>query len=223
MTTAKKQAGSGAPRSTGISDAVLDPKEAFVALQKEVLERYRIAERPLALELHSLGLPVDSAWRLANSPTSYDLAIPVLLRHLRKKYPPLVREGIARAIGVRWARALAWSELISIYESEPNFDDVAPPGEMGAPSGPKNAMANGIADMARHSDLNKLLDLIRDFRNGPTRIAFIARIARVGSERALEALAELVDDPDIGDAVRRRLRDKLKRRSKAASPSGSSE
>src|ERR1017187_5714225 len=61
---------------------------------------YRDAEAPLVRDLASLGVHVWTVWDLVNGPNSYDVAIPLLLDHLRRPYPDAISAGIARALGI---------------------------------------------------------------------------------------------------------------------------
>lgn len=189
------------------------------AKQSVILARYKEAERPLRADLCKVGIDVDSVWRIDHSGPPYPEAIPVLLHHLGRDYPPLVREGIALALGQRWARDQAWDELIELYLREPNLSRIAPPGEIGAPSGAKIAMAAGIDAMARPSDIEQLVELIKNPNNGPSRIMLVRALSRSRNPRALETLARLSNDPELNVEIGRALKGKMRRAAKKAGKS----
>jgi len=83
--------------------ATLNADAALVARraqgERERLQREaesRAAEEPLVRDLRTAGYEVESVWDL-NSTAAYPEALPVLLEHLARPYPAVVREGIARA------------------------------------------------------------------------------------------------------------------------------
>ncbi len=51
------------------------------------------AEQPMLSDLASVGMQVDTVWKLCRVPESRELAIPVLLRHLVLGYPDDVLTG----------------------------------------------------------------------------------------------------------------------------------
>ena len=132
----------------------------------------------------------------------------------------MVREGIARALVKKWARSLAWDGLLEAYRNEPNLSNVAPPGEIGAPSGPKVAMADAISTMATPSDLDTLIELISNPSNGPSRIMLIRNLSRSRAKLAFETLVRLKDDPDLKLEIEHVLKAKLRRQAKKSGPAG---
>lgn len=66
-----------------------------------------LVEAPLIADLASVGVNVHSVYDLVNTASPYGHAIPVLLDHLRRQYPDVIREGIARALAVRQAKKMA--------------------------------------------------------------------------------------------------------------------
>lgn len=73
-------------------------------------------ERPLISDLCSVGFCVDSVWDLVNWEESYPGALPVLQRHLKHRYHPRIREGIARALTVPEARGMLGGDLVRELE-----------------------------------------------------------------------------------------------------------
>lgn len=185
-------------------------------IRKAALEELSKAQEPLLVALASAGLPLTSVYDLVNTKSKYDAAIPILLRHLSKPYPNKIREGIARSLGRRWARNLAWDQVLRAYRNEANKARSASPGEIGAPSGPKDGLAVALSCMAEPDDLAQLIELITDPRNGPSRIFFVTNLSRSRRSVARNALLNLRGDPDLRVAVNHCLRGKMKRQAKSA-------
>jgi hypothetical protein len=86
------------------------------------------AEAPLVAELRRAGLPVDSVYDLVNNAPhavlsrrfigAYQVAYPILVRHLALPYPIRIREGIIRALTVRDGGPAVEEALLAAFEAE---------------------------------------------------------------------------------------------------------
>jgi hypothetical protein len=179
--------------------------------RREIVVRYRSAAQPIIKDLASIGFMVDSEWDFVNTPERYDAALPVLMKHFHKDYPGFIREGLARSFGRPWARDMAWDQILAAYLSEPNKERAVPPGEIGAPSGLKEGMAVALSEMAHRSDLDVLIRLISDPKNGPSRIFFVKYLSRSKTREAFDALMKLSTDQDLSREIAFRLKSKLRR------------
>lgn len=188
-------------------------------LAKKKIEYYKIT-KVLREELLAVGVTVTSIYDLINSQDRYDVALPVLLLHVNKAYPDVIREGLMRSFGRPWARDLAWDAVLKAYLGEPNKSGIAPAGEVGAPSGPKDGMAVALAEMAKPSDLKTLIDLIREPKNGPSRIFFVKNLSRSRSAEAFDVLAKLSADPELEQEIAHRLKSKMRRQAKIEGRNG---
>jgi hypothetical protein len=153
---------------------------------------YRRAEAPLVDELHAAGFPVKSAWDLVNTRGSYPKALPILLAHLQRAYPPAVREGIARAMAVREAR-FAWDVLTRLYRNDQ--DDRS-----------KDGLAVAIAASANDDVVAELIELARDESQGPSRVLLLGALERSADPQARAALEDLNTDPDLTKEIQIILR-----------------
>jgi HEAT repeat protein len=178
------------------------------------VDKLRAAAKPVIRDLTMAGFAVRSVYDLVNTNKKYEAAIPILLKHLSRDYPNSIREGIARSLGRRWARDFAWGPVLDAYLQEPNKIRSAPPGEIGAPSGPKDGLAVALSHMARPEDRDQLVGLISDPKNGPSRIFFVQNLSRSKSPQAFETLVRLSDDPELKIEIAFRLRRKLQRQAK---------
>ncbi len=173
-----------------------------------IFERYRIAQRPLLDELSSVGIEVKNVWDLEKSYQTYPQALPVLFKHLAMSYPAKVRTEIVYALCVKWAKPFVWKSLVNIYKSEPNLCALADKGEIGSPSGPKIAMADGISTLALPNDLKEVIELLRCKANGPSRVILVSVLSRSRQKEAKDALVELASDPELKNEIALRLRRK---------------
>lgn len=176
----------------------------------DIIARYNKLERPLLDELAGVGIRIQSVWDLDEFDLEYPAAIPVLLTHMDKDYSALSRSGIISAVCKKWARDQVWQTIIKAYETEPNLARYVQPGEIGSPSSPKSAMANGILEMAVASDMDKLIELIENPMNGPSRILLTPYFSRSRQQRAFDTLARLSDDPDLKVEIAHILKRKLR-------------
>jgi len=198
MTNKKK------PVSAAELMARLNSDPEFVAKRaQEEAERqaraaeWRRAETPLVEELRAAGFAVDSAWDLVNTSAPYPDALPILVDHLQRAYPSRVREGIARALAVPQSK-FAWDVLTRLYLYE---------GERDA----KDGLAVAISAVADDEVIDEVLALVRDERNGASRILLLSALERSEDPRARAALMELGTDRELKKEIQLILR-RLKKR-----------
>jgi hypothetical protein len=189
--------------------AKLNADAEFIAARKrqdeELAKRsaeYRAAETPLLNDLKASGYDVESAWDLVNTSGSYLPALPILLEHLPRPYPPAVREGIARALAVPETKAIGWELLKRLYrhEKEARVSD---------------GLAVAIAASADDDALEEVIELAADQTLGGNRVLLLRALERSKNPRAQEALAELNADPQLQTEIGliyKRLEQKKKRR-----------
>jgi len=70
------------------------------------------------MELAAAGVAAESVGDFVGKRAAPSEAIPVLVRHLGMQYPPAVREAMIRAIGVPWARAMAFEMLCTSFRND---------------------------------------------------------------------------------------------------------
>jgi hypothetical protein len=169
----------------------LDP-EAAAKLRHDRREEHarRVAElhralEPLAQDLRAIG--VDQLSRLQTGIDTkrapFPQAIPVLLEHLRRDYPPDVRVFIAGCLQTPEAR-VGWDTVLQEYLKEPA-------------SLVKSRLANVLAAVAREEDAEVLCGLVRDRANGPSRLLLLPSLVRLRDPRTKATLRELKDDPEL--------------------------
>ncbi|MBX7102567.1 MAG: hypothetical protein K1X57_00695 [Gemmataceae bacterium] len=105
--------------------------------------QFKAEEVPIIADLAAVGVDAESVWDFVCKRAAPFEAIPVLVRHLGKPYSPAVQEGMIRAIGVPWARAVAFEMLCTTFQDErdPNM---------------RFAIANALSGMALLDDVREL-------------------------------------------------------------------
>lgn len=173
-------------------------KQQDAARDRQVAE-WRRAEAPLVKELRASGFEVESAWDLVNTSTPYPEALPILLNHLKRRYPDRVREGIARALAVQDA-AFAAEVLIELYRQEKAGTDA------------KDGLAVAIGGAADDAVVDDVIALAKDPANGTNRVLMLDALGRSKAPQARAALAAIAQDPAIGEEARRLLKERRSKR-----------
>lgn len=158
-------------------------EEARLAADRLILQE---AEVPLLEDLASVGVSnIDSIWKLRNI-AEFPHAIPILVSHLRRPYPPRIWEGIVRSLCDRACRVGIAPELIqaflSIEGEDQRSDDL------------RAATGFTISKVALPSDFDAIATLILKPGLGDhARISLIEGLARTGKDRAIHVLTKLLD------------------------------
>lgn len=174
--------------------AMFEKREAeAAAFQQEM----RQAEAPLIENLRAVNIKVETVWDLVNTHASYPAAIPILLDHLQRDYPPPVREGIARALAVPEA-SWAWDVLFELFEHEPakGTQDVKWPRNV------KWALACALSGAATEEVIDRIIELVSDKAVGENRLALLSALARSSLARARATLENLREDPELSREIR---------------------
>jgi hypothetical protein len=157
--------------------------------EKELSERVAQSHRdqaPLLKDLAAAGVSVQSVWDLVNTSAPYTSALPVLLDHLKRSYPVGIREGIARALGVRATRPIGWHVLVDEFCKTDSSDERV-----------KDGLAVALAGASDDNVLAELIELAKDKRHGDSRLLLLLGIKRSRSPEAKEAIRELAADPAL--------------------------
>ena len=176
----------------GTYDAMIELKRQQEEERQKRAAEWRRAETPLREELRAAGIIVESVWDLVNTNVPYPSALPILLEHLHRPYPAAVREGIARALAVPEA-SFAWDVLTQLYRNEQ---------EVRA----KDGLAVAISAVANDEVIGDLIALIRDTRQGPSRLLLLRALERSSDPKAYKTLVELAPDPNLSKEVQVILR-----------------
>lgn len=161
-------------------------------LQRRREER-AVAEEPLVRELRARGFNVESVWDLVGTREPYPEALPVLIDHLTRPYPPKIREGIGRALAVRVLDSSGW-ELVRRQFLEERDSEA------------KWALALVLKVNAGPHHVDALIRLLEDSASGKGRAVFAEALYSLDGPGVQSRLEDLVADEEIGSSVRRLLR-----------------
>ena len=178
------------------------------AEMRRVRRMYVEAQKALVADLKEVGAPVtESVYDLVNTSEPYPQALPVLVKHLGAGgYPPVIMEGIGRALSVRDS-VVFWDRLVERYRNS-------------RCEGELTGMALALSACMDKAHIDDVIGLLTDESGGSDRIFFIEPLVRRGGERGRAVVEGLVDDPVVGKEAtayveRRRKRQERKARKAA--------
>lgn len=180
-------------KETGQYDAFQEANRERDRILAEKEARLNEAEKPLVAALRGTGLKIDCVWDLVGTREPYPAAVPILLEHMDRDYPPEIREGIARALAVPEA-IIGWPKIKTAFLNDPN-----PTKEM---SSSKWAWALALGNSADDSVISEVIELARDASIGHDRSPLVGALLRSKDPRAKQVLDELERDPLIGKEVK---------------------
>jgi hypothetical protein len=163
--------------------------EQEVALAERAA-RSKADQAPLLTDLAASGVKAESVWELVSTTSSYNQALPVLLAHLQRPYFDSVREGIARALAVPATKNIGWPILVDEFRRTDAANKQV-----------KDGLAVALAGASDDSVLADLIDLAKDKSRGSSRILLLSRIKRSKQPEAKQAIAELVNDPQLAKEI----------------------
>jgi hypothetical protein len=150
------------------------------------------AEAPVVADLVNAGFPVESVWDLFNKRLNYRDAIPILLEWLPKISNQGAKEGIVRALSVKWAKPDAAPLLVR------EFHRIEDPG--GSSLG--WAIGNALEVVADDAVFDDLVEIVRDPSYGRARQMIAVALGKMKDPRAVDVLLGLLDDEDVtGHAI----------------------
>lgn len=164
--------------------------------RREIEAEVARAEAPVLRDLRTVGVDIESVWDLVNTADPYPLAIPVLLDHLQRDYPPVVTEGIARALAVREARP-AWNAIARRFRRETE-------------ERVKDGLAVALAAIAGDDQLDELKGWILDARHGSSRVLLLSALGGRRLRSSGDFFKKLLGDPQVAKQAQAML-DRLKR------------
>jgi hypothetical protein len=144
-------------------------KQQREAERQAVWAEWSRAEIPLLEDLKSVGVNVDSVWKLIQEPYPRATVLPILLKHIQQSYPDAVREGIARAAAVPEFE-FGWDVLTRLYRKEPD-------GRF------KEGLAVAIRAVSQPRNLEEIIAMVNDPVNGPSRILLLQVLERTPDPR----------------------------------------
>jgi hypothetical protein len=164
------------------------------------MQEFRVETETLNNELRALGYEIETVYDLSCAKTARKSAVPILLNHLEKQYSWRVFAAICQALTVKDART-AWVTIVNIYKNLANFDG-------GKDNTRKDWIANLIAFLVWEKTWDEYIELIRDKRNGTSRILLLGKILRSKRPERDQLLDEFSNDPELAIEIN----DKRKRK-----------
>jgi hypothetical protein len=146
---------------------------------------------PILADLASVGIITDDVWKVRTEKKENAKAIPILLDHLQRSYPSIIRAGIAQRLAVRATRKIGWKILVDEYRETGISDDYV-----------KQSIASALAGASDDSVINELIALAKDKSQGDSRVLLLRGIRRSKRPEARQAIEELANDPDLAKEIR---------------------
>lgn len=156
--------------------------EIRISLAKELEKE----ELTLVQDLKMIGLNITSVWDLVNTKDRYPKAIPILIEHLKKEYHERNKEGIVRALSVKEAVGKAASALINEYNQTSKDKESL-----------RWAIGNAIYTVVTENDVESILSVVKDIKNGASRQMFVAALGKTKSPKAEEYLIHSLEDEEV--------------------------
>lgn len=154
------------------------------------LARTRDEEKPILEALRNIGIDVEMISSQHLKSKLNREAIDILMKHLTLPYSDATRESLARALDTKLSQKY-WSTLIDEYRNEnvESEDDIR--------SGYKDGLAWTLSRIVSLDKLDDYIELVRNRKNGSSRILLLSALRRSRDPRARQALEDLADDPDL--------------------------
>jgi len=138
-------------------------------------------------ELEKVGISVNDIYDLVNTDKPYPTAVPVLLNLLQEGIEHIgLKEGIVRALAVKEAIGKASSVLISEYNRTPENKMLL-----------RWAIGNTIYTTITKDDVDSILPIVQDKKNGMSRQMFVAALGKVKSKKTEAVLINLLDEEEV--------------------------
>lgn len=163
-------------------------QEKVLAERKADLSK---AASPILADLASVGIMTDDVWKIRTEDKENAKAIPILLDHLQRSYPSIIRAGIAQRLAVRATRKIGWRILVDQYRKTDVSDDHV-----------KQSIASALAGASDDSVIDDLIGLAKDKSQGNSRVLLLRGIRRSRRPEARQAIEELANDPDLAKEIR---------------------
>lgn len=151
---------------------------------REMLENaYAEDAKPLVDDLSKLGFNFSSPWDLVNIKSNYKTAIPTLIEHLTKPYVIKNKEGIARALAVKDAKAIACNAILHEYSNTPKNE-----------SNYRWVLGNTMTVIITPEYVDDVIEIVQNESNGESRQMFVAALGNIKTSRVRDVLQKMIND-----------------------------
>jgi hypothetical protein len=170
------------------------------AKRQERVKLIAIEVKPVESEIQKLGIKIDALHQLNDTDfKQHSDLLPILIRHLKYPYFDTVKSIIASALGTKEAYS-AWPVIVDEYRNAPQGRGITVKGDTEELSlSYKDSLANTLCDLFRNERIGEYLELLRDKKNGSSRILLLAPLRSRYKKNLMikEVLFELKADPDL--------------------------
>jgi hypothetical protein len=154
----------------------------------------RQEEKALLDDLAAVGVHAPDVYALDVKADGYARALPVLFRHLQQEhYSPVYRSDIARAMGTPLAAPM-WNDMVNYYH------------QLTPSSLVRDGLASALSDAATKDQIPDVVAILNDARWGENRIYFLRTLTRLRHPDRWALIADLTDDPDLGEQATHMLK-----------------
>ena len=151
-------------------------------------------EAPIIADLRGAGFAVEGVADLFNKKLDYLNAVPILVAWLPRITNPNVKEGLVRALSVKWARDIAELRPMLVAEFKCADDPTG--------SGLRWAIGNALEVLANDDIAEEMINLARDRKYGSARQMVVVGLGKLRAPRVVSVLVDLLADDDVvGRAV----------------------
>ncbi|MCO5948302.1 hypothetical protein [Mucilaginibacter flavidus] len=154
------------------SNVEIEEKEKLRNLFTEELKR---EIKDLSKELKEAEVKYTDPWDLVNASEPYPDAINILITHLSKQYHYRNKQGIVRALTVKEARGKANATLIAEYNKVPKDKEN---------DSLRWAIGNAIWFIITPNDIESILPIVEDKKNGMSRHRFVLALGKIKSKKS---------------------------------------
>jgi RNAse (barnase) inhibitor barstar len=170
---------------------------------KDFQELLNNDEQPIIKDIEKVGIKINSVWDLVNTSKPYPVAIPFLIKHLKKNYHQRTKAGIARALAVPEARESAWEVLLDEYDKAISDEEIEDPKKRGY----KDGLAAAISFLADKNRIDIIFELVRDKRHGKSRVFFVEKLFKLrGEYEVMQIVLKIKDDKDLSTAIKEKFK-----------------
>jgi RNAse (barnase) inhibitor barstar len=170
---------------------------------KEFQELLNKDEQPIIKDIENVGIKINSVWDLVNTSKPYPVAIPFLIKHLKKNYHQRTKAGIARALAVPEASESAWEVLLDEYDKAISDEEIKDPKRRGY----KDGLAAAISYLADKNRMDIIFKLVVDKRHGKSRVFFVENLFKWREEdEVMQIVLKIKDDKDLSTAIKEKFK-----------------
>ena len=170
--------------------------------------RFQAITAPIIQDILAAGLRIESLDDLINTGYAYPEAIPVLLKHLPRPYPPDVKDAIGRSLTVKEAKGFGRVVLDEFKRTDGLKESTL-----------KFTLANTLWKIADASLVEEMIQEVDRQENGEDgRTRLIDALGRFSDPRILEGARRWVKDPSLAKEAMRVIKkfERLKSHKKKA-------